>query len=129
MDNIINVLKSMPDYIGSNGRDEEEINRAENALRAVFAKDYRAYLKEIGLACYDGHELTGLTKSTRLNVVSVTNELREQIGKVASSWYVVEETNIYGIVIWQSSDGAIYQTAPNAKSKKIAESLSEYIGG
>jgi hypothetical protein len=84
-------------------------------------------LKEIGLACFDGHELTGLTKTARLNVVSVTKEQRERFGKDTSSWYVVEETNIYGIVIWQGSDATVYETSPTSNAKKIANSLSEYI--
>lgn len=128
MTNIVEAIKNMPDYIGSSGRSQDEIVQAERELGVVFAKDYRKYLEEIGLACYDGHELTGLTKLARLDVVSVTNAQREQIGITASSWYVVEETNIYGIIIWQSSDGTIYQTAPHTKSKKIASSLLEYIG-
>jgi len=41
MTNIIDVLKSMPDYIGSNGRTEEDIDKAEKALGISFAKDYR----------------------------------------------------------------------------------------
>ena len=127
MGNIIDVLKGMPDYIGSNGRNEDEISRAEKALGISFAKDYRKYLAEIGLACFDGHELTGLTKTARLNVVTVTKEMREQFGDFTMSWYVVEETNIYGIVTWQSSDGTVYEAAPNSKAKKIANSLSEYI--
>lgn len=117
----------MPDYIGASGRSEEEIICAEKALEISFAKDYRKYLAEIGLACFDGHELTGLTNTARLNVVSVTNEKREQFGDFVESWYVVEETNIYGIVIWQDSDGIVYETAPNSKTKKIANSLAEYI--
>lgn len=48
----------MPDYVGSNGRTEEEIAKAEKKIGITFAKDYREYLKEIGLACFDGHELT-----------------------------------------------------------------------
>ena len=127
MDNIVDLIKSMPDYIGSNGRTEEEIRQAEIALGITFAKDYRKYLKELGLACFDGHEITGLTKTARLDVVSVTNEQRKQLGKVSLSWYVVEEANIYGIVIWQNSDGTVYEVAANTKAKKIASSLAEYI--
>lgn len=127
MDNIVVVMKSMLDYIGSNGRTEEEIRQAEIALGIIFAKDYRKYLKEIGLACFEGRELTGLTANARLDVVSVTKEQREKFGEVASSWYVVEEANIYGIVIWQSSDGTVYEVAANTKAKKIASSLAEYI--
>lgn len=126
---IVDAIKSMPDYIGSNGRTDEEIKQAEKELGVSFAKDYRKYLEAIGLACFDGRELTGLTKTARLDVVSVTKEQREKFGKSTSSWYVVEEANIYGIVIWQSSDGTVYEAAPNSKAKKIADSLAEYIKG
>lgn len=127
MGNIIDVLRSMPDFIGSNGRSEEEIELAEKILGVTFARDYRNYLEEIGLACFDGHELTGLTKTERLNVVTVTKEQRERFGKNVSTWYVVEETNIYGIVIWQDTNGLVYETAPNSKFKKVADSLAEYF--
>ena len=126
---LVDTIKLMPNYIGSNGRTEKEIDKAEKVLGISFAKDYREYLKEIGLACFDGHELTGLTKTDRLNVVSVTRQHREQIGRDVSSWYVIEEAGIDGIVLWQSSDGTVYETAPNSKSKKIAKSLAEYIAG
>ena len=121
------AIKLMPDYIGSNGRSEEEIEQAEMALRVSFAKEYRKYLEEIGLACFDGHELTGLTNIARLNVIDVTKEYREQLGDNDSSWYVIEEVGMDGIVIWQSSDGIVYGTAPNSKAIKIADSLFEYI--
>ena len=84
MKNIIDALKSMPDFIGSNGRSKEEIELAETMLEVAFARDYRNYLEEIGLACSDGHELTGLTKTERLNVVTVTMEQRERFGKITS---------------------------------------------
>lgn len=127
MKNIIDVLRSMPDFIGSNGRSKEEIELAETMLEVAFARDYRNYLEEIGLACFDGHELTGLTKTDRLNVVTVTMEQREQFGKIASTWYVIEEANIYGIVIWQDTEGFVYEAASNANVKKVADSLSEYF--
>ena len=127
MENIVAVLKSMPDYIGSNGRTDDEIELAEKNLGCTFAKDYHVYLAEIGLACFDGHELTGLTKTERLNVVSVTTEHRKLLGEAVLTWYVVEEANIDGIVVWQDANGAIYETSPNSNAKKIAASLAEYL--
>ncbi len=127
MKNIVAVLESMPDYIGSNGRSDEEIELAEKNLECTFAKDYHEYLSEVGLACFDGHELTGLTKTERLNVVTVTTEQRKLFGDRVSTWYVVEEANFDGIVIWQSTDGDVYETAPNSKPRKVANSLSEYF--
>ena len=66
MADIIETMKTIPDYIGSNGRTDTEIADAENALGTVFAPDYKRYLKEVGLACFGGHEFTGLTTTERL---------------------------------------------------------------
>ena len=40
MENIVDALKSIPDYIGSNGRSEEVILEAESSLGVTFAEDY-----------------------------------------------------------------------------------------
>ena len=123
----VEKMKSFPDYIGATGKSEQEIIEAEKALGLSFAADYRAYLEKVGLACFGGHEITGLTKTARLDVIAVTKEQRNYCGEIAVSWYVVEEANIYGIVIWQDSDGAVYQTMHNSKCRLIAKSLLEYI--
>lgn len=102
MSDIIDILKNAPEYIGGNGRTDTEIETAEKQLGIKFSPDYRCYLKDIGLACFDGHELTGICKSARLNVVDVTLLQRQRVSD-AYSWYVVEETGIDGIVIWQAS--------------------------
>lgn len=115
--------------ICSNGRSKEEIDLAETMLEVAFARDYRNYLEEIGLACFDGHELTGLTKTERLNVVTVTMEQRERFGKITSTWYVIEETSIYGIVIWQDADGFVYETASNSKTKKLQTRFLNILRG
>ena len=126
MSDIIEILKNAPEYIGGIGRPDAEIESAEKQLGVEFAPDYKRYLKEIGLACFDGHELTGICKPPRLNVVEVTTAQREKHPE-ASSWYVIEETNVDGIVIWQNVGGKVYITAHNSKPKKIANSIAEYI--
>lgn len=128
MSEIIEILKNAPEYIGGAGRTEEEIKNAEQQLGIEFAPDYKCYLKEIGLACFDGHELTGICKSARLNVVDVTVNQRNVFPE-ASSWYVIEETNVDGIVIWQHTSGELYCTIPGSKPKKICNSLEEYVLG
>ena len=60
MSDIIDILKNAPEYIGGNGRTDTEIETAEKQLGIKFSPDYRCYLKDIGLACFDGHELTGM---------------------------------------------------------------------
>lgn len=128
MSDIIDILKNAPEYIGGNGRTDTEIETAEKQLGIKFSPDYRCYLKDIGLACFDGHELTGICKSARLNVVDVTLLQRQRVSD-AYSWYVVEETGIDGIVIWQAPTGDIFQTALGAKTRKISDSLAKYIIG
>ncbi len=127
MNDIIGILRSHPDFLGSNGTNEEKIYDAESSLKIKFSSDYRKYLKEIGLCCFDGHELTGITDISRLSVVDVTLLEREHNPDVLSDWYVIEQANIDGIVIWQNEQGEIFQTQPCAEPVKIANTLEEYI--
>lgn len=126
MNDIIKTLKNTQDFIGGRGRSDKEIENAEKELGINFAPDYKTYLKEIGLACFDGHELTGICEEPRLDVVHVTNQNREKNPELRSC-YVVEEANIDGIVIWQDFSGKIYMTEGNSKPKLIADSLAAYI--
>lgn len=126
MNDIIKTLKNAPDFIGGTGRTDNEIENAQKALGIDFATDYKTYLKEIGLACFDGHELTGICENPRLDVVHVTKTNREN-NLEARSLYVIEEANIDGIVIWQDFSGKIYMTEGDSKPKLIANSLTDYI--
>ena len=80
-----------------------------------------------GLACFDGHELTGLTNIPRLDVIAITKEQRSINQKISATWYVIEQANIDGIIIWQDKTGHVYQTSPSSLPIKIANSLLEYI--
>ena len=82
--------------------------------------------KTIGNMSLPGHELTGVCGSKRLNVVPVTLEERSNT-TVPLDWYVLEQANIDGIVLWQDKSGAVYQTAPHIKPRKLCGSLAEYI--
>jgi len=124
---IVEIIKSLPDYIGSNGRSNADISCAEQQLKTQFSLEYTQYLQQIGLAAFDGRELTGLCKDKRLNVVDVTLEERSRNQSVPATWYVVEQANIDGIVVWQAQNGDIYQTSPNTPYKKIYNSLSDYL--
>ena len=124
---IISAIKSKSDYIGSNGRKESVIIQAEEELNNHFASDYREYLLQIGLASFDGHELTGICNSKRLNVVDVTLAERSITPGIPQNWYVLEEANIDGIVIWQNSTGEIFQTRPGGEAVKLADSICDYL--
>jgi len=105
----------------------EQIEEAEQELGLHFYTDYREYVSELGVASFYGHEFTGICASPRLNVVDVTNSNKTVFTDIPSDWYVLEEANIDDIVIWQSSTGEVYQTAPNVLPVKLSDSFLEYL--
>ncbi len=129
MDNIVNILESKKSLIAGEGVSVSYIKEAERMLKLEFAEEYKDYLLKFGIAAFDGHELTGITKSPRLNVVSVTLSEKLINPRINNDLYVIEETNVEEIVIWQNSKGEIYSSGPNIPLKKVCNSFSEYIVG
>ena len=127
MKNIIDVIKGLSNLFSLKPATQSEIEKAENNLGLKLAKDYKAYIAEFGAIMADGIELSGISKSQRLNVVDMTKQEWELNPKVPHTLYVVENCAIDGIIIWQDEKGLIYQSQPNVEPKKIAKSLSEYV--
>ena len=125
--NIVEIINSLIDLLPLKPAADTQITEAEIQLRLNFADEYKIYLKTFGAIMANGIELTGIAKSKYRNVVLVTQEERILNPKVPNSMYVVENTCVDGIVIWQDSEGYIYKTQPNLEPKKIADSLVEYI--
>lgn len=129
MGNIIEVLETQKGLLSGEGVSESMIKEAESMLDLEFAPEYKEYLKKYGIVAYRGHELTGITKSPRLNVAAVTLANRKKTPDIKGDLYVIEETNVEEMVIWQDTSGEIYCTGPNFSIKKYCNSLSEYILG
>lgn len=127
MPKIVELINSLPDMLPLKPATEVQITDAELQLRVRFADEYKEYLAAFGAIMADGIELTGITKSEHRNVVSLTKKERELNSKVPNTIYVIENTCIDGIIIWQDTTGVVYQTTPNSAPQKIAQSLSEYI--
>ena len=127
MSDILSALRDNNFFMGMQGASFEEVESAQTTLQLSFADDYSIYVREYGIASFEGHELTGICNSKRLNVVDVTKNARESILSFPKDLYVVEETNIDDIIICQDCTGAVYQTAPNAEPVKIADNLCDYI--
>ena len=127
MATIIDALKSKIDLLTGEGVSESIISNAERALNLSFSNEYKEYLKTYGIAVFDGHELTGITKSPRVNVVDVTKAQREKDPKIPADLYVIEETDVEEIVIWQSGDGEIFYSGPNQDLTKLCNSFAEYV--
>ncbi|MBQ0035375.1 MAG: SMI1/KNR4 family protein [Firmicutes bacterium] len=118
-------LEQYEDLIHGNGADENSVSDAEEELGLKFCPEYKQYLNKYGLAIVNGHELSGLSSNKRTNVVELTKKCKDN-SEFSKNKYVIEETNVDGIVIWQNSKGCIYSLI-NGKGTKIADSLSEYI--
>ena len=125
--NLSILLNSEPDLITGKGASEEQIEKAEEALKVSFADDYKEYLRMYGAIMINGHELTGISKAEHMDVVSVTQEGRKyDLPEDTEKMYVIEDLGIDGILIWQDSEGKIYEIQ-NGRKKKIGESLEEYL--
>lgn len=127
MSSIVDLLREKKYFACERSVSLEDIENAERGLGLTFAKDYREYVQECGTASFEGHELTGISKDLNLDVVSVTKNALSQNPRIDTPLYVIEETHIDGIVIWQAPDKKVYRTDMGTEPIKIAESLADYI--
>lgn len=126
MGELIEEIKNKPNFYAEKGASPLRIEQAELALGLHFALDFKECLREFGAISVDGHELTGFSADKSLDVVEVTQKNRKKYN-VGNNLYVIEETHIDGIVIWQDGKGNVYKTTPNSKPQKIAKSLIEFV--
>ena len=127
MSKIIEELNKKSCLYYEKGASIEAIKKAEEALGLKFDEDYKEYLRQFGSVSCGGHELTGISEDEALDVVKVTIYNRERNQNVRIPIYVIEETHIDGIVIWQAETGEIFQTGYKEVPEKIFESLMEYV--
>lgn len=109
------------------GVSDDEVTQAEVSLGLCFAKDYIAYLKQYALLSYDAHELTGLCKSQRLNVVDATKREKADNENIMSDMYMIEQIGVENLTIWQNSRSEIFEVPYKAMPRKICDSLLEYV--
>lgn len=127
MGNIKAALESKTDLLKGSGVSEDSIAIAEKKLNLSFSNEYREYLRLYGVVAFDGHELTGIVDDPRVDVVAVTKAEKEQNKKIPADFYVIEETDVDEIVIWQARDGRLYASSPNGEVISIYDSLCDYI--
>lgn len=127
MKKIVQIVNSLSDLLPLKPATAIQIKDAELQLRVSFADEYKEYLSAFGAIMADGIELTGIAKSEHRDVVTVTRKEWELNPKIPHTMYVVENTYIDGIIIWQDTNGLIYQSFPSSEAKQIATSLTDYI--
>lgn len=127
MSKIIEIIRDLPELLSTGAASNESIESAEKELGLKFAPEYKEYLEAFGSVLADDVEITGIAKSKNRNVVFTTKREWELNPQVEHNMYVVENLAIDGIIIWQDETGSIYESIPNKKVEKVADSLSEYI--
>ena len=127
MKNIIEVLKSLKDIAYLEPASTDQIKDAEQQLNLKFANEYKNYVSTFGVISAAGIELSGIIDDENLGVTYLTQQERELNNNVPHNMYVVENTHIDGIIIWQDENGLIYLTQYDSKPKQIATSLVDYI--
>ena len=129
MSAIMDAFASKPSLLAGKGAPAEQISQAEQDLGLSFSEEYREYLSSYGIVAFDGHEMTGLSKSKRLDVVSVTADARNRYPDLPSDLYVIEETGVEELIILQNATGEVFGCAPNYPLEKVCDSLSDYVLG
>lgn len=127
MYDVIEFLQSKGELLTGKTVDEGEVEIIEEQLGVSFAADYKKIVSTYGFVCVDGHEITGITNAKRLNVYEVTVKERENVACDMSGMYVIEQTHIDDIVIWQSTSGEVIQTNGNHRPVKIADGIINYL--
>lgn len=126
MDKIVETLSKMEGLLSGSGVPDSMITDAEDKLGLHFSTEYKQYLLSFGVAAVNGHELTGLGSSSRVNVVDVTMSQRSRCN-VDDSFYVIEESNIDKAVYWQNKSGKIFLTVRDSEPKQVADSLIAFV--
>ena len=127
MFDFISVLKEKPMFIGSKGATDTEIAEAEKHLSISFSRKYKHYLSSVGFAIYEGHEITGICKAKRLNVVDVTIMERDHAENIPANWYVIEQLHIDGIVIKHSQGKYIRLLQISNQRRYVILSLNMFV--
>lgn len=107
----------------------ERVERAEQQLAVQFAADYRDLLISFGQFSLGAYDFTGVLLDNELSVVSATQEEREWTHPDTQGMYVIAYLYVDGIVIWQDSQGAVYQTIPDKSlaPERLYSSFVDYV--
>ena len=124
---LVDFLNSIEDKLVGKPVSIENIKKAEDQLGLKFAKEYIEYISSFGFVMFNGHEFTGIFESGRGNVVDVTIEQRTKNKNISSDMYVVEDTYMDKIIIWQNESGEIYTTKGNSAQVRLCDSIIELL--
>lgn len=122
---IIAKISSIADLGKQEGVSEAQIAEAEQTLKLMFPKEYRAILLHFGRIRFHGHTWTGLCSDGEENVTEATQQARKMYEKLPEKLFVLENTGSNGIIC-ANEYGDVF-LVQNEAFKKIHGSISEYL--
>ena len=124
---IVDTIRTFDGLLSLGAVSKADIEKAEAELSVSFAPEYKEYTSTFGAIAFQGKEFTGVVQPLHLNVVAVTKSARTITPDAKAGWYVVMDPHIDGIILWQDSEGRIFQTEPGKEPCKVAQSLESYM--
>ena len=121
------IISEKEDVLRGKAATMKEIQSAEKELGLKFANDYKEYLLTFGDITYEGHELTGISFSKRINVVDVTKKIKRNLKHIPHNYYVLEDANYDGIVFWQNEEGIVFRSIGKSEPIKAYDSLMDFL--
>ena len=106
---------------------QEDVEKAQERLGLKFSIEFKKYLVNYGQLSIGYQEITGISPVDYLDVVNVTEYEKRYVNKFLDDMYVVCRLEVDGIVIWQRTNGEVYQTVPGGEPEKIQNSFVEYL--
>ncbi len=127
MKELISLISEADGFLSMSGAKLSDVETAESLLGLHLAQDYKEYVLAFGAATFNGHELTGICRSDRLNVVSATERARLLYPCFPGNLYVIEDLQFDHVLTVQDSTGTVSCYGPDDEPKYLAESLREYL--
>lgn len=123
---ILARLGEIADLRGFGGVSDAEIDEAEQKLRLLFPREYRAVLHKYGSIRFGTHEWAGLGPDAARNVVRMTEAGRVQNANLPAKLFVLENTGTDGNLICANDIGDVFQVRQDG-FRQIYRSVLEYL--
>jgi hypothetical protein len=106
---------------------KDEIDEAEQELGLVFADEYKELLLGYGSLETKHLLISSTLKNISVNVVTLTQQIRSIYDNLPKDLYVIMDSGVDGIIIFQDSKGKIYETSHDDTIMEAYDSLAHFI--
>lgn len=125
-ENIVDIIKRIPDLSAIEGCTEHQVLDAQNELQLIFPTEYVSYVREFGCIDFGSTEWTGLNIQGRLNTVDATRQEMSVNPNFPKGYFVLENLGIDAKKTIVNEKGEVYLLQYD-NITPLAKSLTEYL--